>query len=74
MQTAALADSGPIVADRPGFSTGTYTVKPGKLNTEFGYQYAFNTDGVDRNTQTLPQLNVRVGLSPKAELNLLWDG
>ncbi|MEP5763551.1 MAG: transporter [Halieaceae bacterium] len=74
LPTCVLADSGPIVADRPGFSTGTYTVKPGKLNTEFGYQYAFNSDGVDQNTQTLPQLNLRMGVSPKAELNLLWDG
>ena len=70
----ALAENGPIVPDRPGFSTGTYTVKPGNINTEFGYQYAFNTDGVDRDTQTVPQLNVRVGVTPNVELSLLWDG
>ncbi len=25
---SAFANEGPIAADRPGFSTGTYTVKP----------------------------------------------
>jgi hypothetical protein len=70
----AYSDSGSIVADRPGFSTGTYTVRPGRVNIEFGYQYAFNTDDVDRSTQTLPQLDLRVGVSPKIELDLLWDG
>jgi len=70
----AFPDDGPIVADRPGFSTGTYTVKPGKLNVELGYQYAFNTNGIDRSTQTHPLLTLRTGLSSKAELNLLWDG
>ena len=74
VHTSALADSGPIVADRPGFSTGTHTVKPGKFNVEFGYQYAFNSNGVDQSTHTLPLLNVRVGLLPKLELDLLWDG
>jgi hypothetical protein len=42
IQINALAADEPIVADRPDFSTGTYTVKPGKLNVELGYQYAFN--------------------------------
>lgn len=74
VQTNAFPDDGPIIADRPGFSTGTYTVKPGKLNVEFGYQYAFNTHGVDRSTQTLPLLSLRAGLSPKIELDLLWEG
>jgi len=32
------AQTNPIVPDRPGFSTGAYTVKPGRLNIEFGYQ------------------------------------
>lgn len=74
VQNSAFSDTGPIVADRPGFSTGTYTVKPGRLNVEFGYQYGFNTHGVDQSMQTLPQLDLRLGLSPKIELDLLWDG
>jgi len=74
VQINAFPDDGPIVADRPGFSTGTYTVKPGKLNVELGYQYAFNTNAIDRSTQTLPLLVLRTGLSSKVELDFLWDG
>lgn len=74
LQANALADSGPISTDRPGFSTGTYTVKPGRMNVEFGYQYALNTHGVDQSTQTIPQLDLRLGFSEKSELDLLWVG
>lgn len=74
VQVSAFAGGSPIVADRPGFSTGTYTVKPGKLNVELGYQYAFNTNPIDQSTQTLPLLVLRTGLSSKVELDLLWDG
>ena len=74
IQANALADDSPIVADRPGFSTGTYTVKPGKLNVEVGYQYTFNRSSVDQSTHTLPMLVLRTGLSPKIELDLFWDG
>jgi len=70
----ALADEGPIAADRPGFSTGTHTVEPGRLDVELGYQYAFNNTGVNRSTQTLPLLDLRTGLSLKSELDVLWDG
>lgn len=69
-----FAQESPIVADRPGFSTGTYTVKPGRYNVEMGYQYGFNNNGVDRSTQTLPQLVLRTGLSSEAELDIIWDG
>ena len=74
IQTNAFSDNGPIVADRPGFSTGAYTVKPGKLNVELGYQYAFNKNSSNQSTPTLPLLALRAGLSPKIELDLLWDG
>lgn len=70
----ALADEEKIAPDRPGFSTGTYTVKPGKLNVELGYQYAFNKNRVDQSTQTFPSMALRTGLSSKVELDLLWDG
>ncbi|MEP4485173.1 transporter [Marinobacter alexandrii] len=74
LPASVFSDDGPISADRPGFSTGTYTVKPGNLNVEFGYQYAFNNHGVDTTTQTAPQLDLRLGLSEKWELDVLWDG
>lgn len=72
--TVMYAQDNPIVPDRPGFSTGTYTVKPGWFNVESGYQYAFNNNGTNYTTQTVPLLSLRIGVSPKAELNLLWDG
>ena len=74
VQVNAFSADNPIVADRPGFSTGTYTVKPGKLNVELGYQYAFNTNLNNKTTQTLPLLVLRTGLSSKVELDLHWDG
>jgi len=74
IQVNAFADNSPIVADRPGFSTGTYTVKPEKVNVELGYQYAFNSNSTGQTTHTLPLLVLRTGLSSKIELDLLWDG
>ena len=68
----AIADT--IVADRPGFSTGTHTVKPGRLNLEIGYQAAFSNDGPDKTTHTTPLLTLRTGLSERTEINLLWSG
>jgi hypothetical protein len=62
-----------ILADRPGFTAGTYTVKPGKFNLELGYQYTFDDDSGLRR-QTFPWLTLRTGVSPRVELNLLWDG
>ena len=68
------AQTNPIVPDRPGFSTGAYTVKPGRLNIEFGYQYSFNNHNNDTSTHTTPLSNLRLGITNKIELDLLWDG
>ncbi len=56
-----------IVADRPGFSTGTYTVKPKNLNVEFGYNYT-------KNDETFPLFVLRRGLTNKLEFNIMYDG
>jgi hypothetical protein len=69
----AFTDDGTIVADRPGFSTGTYTVKENKLNIELGYQDSFS-DSDSVSTQTFPQMVLRTGLSSTVELDLMWDG
>ncbi len=74
LASAAHAQESPIVPDRPGFSTGTYTVEPGQFNIELGYQYAFNHSGADRSTQTVPQLVFRAGVVSGLELDLLWNG
>ncbi|WP_198266722.1 transporter [sulfur-oxidizing endosymbiont of Gigantopelta aegis] len=68
----AHADS--IQADRPGFSTGTYTVAPGYSHIEVGLQYDKGNNIGERGSYTAPLLNYRMGLTDETELNLLWDG
>lgn len=64
----------PIVPDRPGFSTGTQTVKPNVVNIEVGYQYAFNNYDTKPSSHTLPLMVLRTGISEKSEFDILWDG
>ncbi len=64
----------PIQPDRPGFSTGTYTVAPGKVNLELGFQSSYGDHIGDPDTFTAPLINIRTGLTPSTELNLLIDG
>ncbi|MDD2700432.1 MAG: transporter [Sideroxydans sp.] len=66
LATPALSAE-PVVADRPGFSTGTHTVAPGHYNIELGFQ-------AGDVSETLPLTNVRIGLTPKAELDVQWGG
>ena len=57
----------PVTADRPGYSTGTATIRPGHFNIELGYQGSSGS-------HSLPLTNVRIGLTPTAELDLQWGG
>ncbi|MCH8558158.1 MAG: hypothetical protein LAT84_10060 [Balneolia bacterium] len=62
-----------IVPDRPGFSTGTYTVPVGELYVETGYRYLFRSNlGVE--LSNMPQINLRTGLTSKIEIFIEWDG
>lgn len=63
-----------IQPDRPGFSTGTYTVEPGLAHLEFGFQSDYSNNASDADGFTTPLLNFRVGLTSSTELNILWDG
>lgn len=74
ISTPLLAEDGSIAPDRPGLSTGTYTVSPGTIYIEAGYQYEFNRSGIDSATSTFPQLVLRTGITDKLELDILWDG
>ena len=65
--TVTAPHAEPLVADRPGFSTGTYTVSPGHYNIELGLQ-------AESGSHTFPLSNVRIGLTPVAELDLQWSG
>ena len=62
----------PIQADRPGFSTGTYTVKPKTYYMELGFQSDYNNNNPD--SFTAPLLNFRTGINPTTELNILIEG
>lgn len=64
----------PIQPDRPGFSTGTYTVEPGMTHLEMGFQYDYNGKNGEPDVLTTPLVNVRVGINPKTEINILMDG
>ncbi|MFA6193192.1 MAG: transporter [Sulfurimonas sp.] len=74
LAATCLAGEDSIMADRPGFSTGTSTVKPHVFNVELGYQYAFSNNGSEQSSQSLPLMVLRTGLSEKIEFDLLWDG
>lgn len=69
-----LANDDAIVPDRPGFSTGTQTIKPNIVNVELGYQYSYNNHSPQQSSQTFPQMVLRTGISENAEVDLLWDG
>jgi hypothetical protein len=73
VSSLAMADD-PISADRPGFSSGTYTVAPGRINAEFGYQYSANNHGIDQSTHTLPLMVLRAGFLSDMEIDLMWAG
>ncbi len=64
----------PIQPDRPGFSTGTYTVEPGLAHLELGFQSDYGNKANEPDILTAPLLNLRVGLTPSTELNILLNG
>ena len=64
----------PIHPDRPGFSTGTYTLDPGTIYVELGYEYNFSSQSYKPNYHKLPHTNIRFGLLPNFEMNIMWEG
>lgn len=67
------AQTAQIVPDRPGFSTGTFTVPVGQFYIENGYQFSFRNTP-DFRASHIPALTVRTGLSNKSELFIEWNG
>jgi len=63
-----------IQPDRPGFGTGTYTIAPGELYIELGYQHSFSSLSGTPGLHQMPQTNIRYGITPKFEMNLGWEG
>jgi hypothetical protein len=66
--------TGPLNADRPGFSTSPQTVTRGHLQFEGGYQFTVDDEGQDVADHTLPLLLFRTGLLDNLELRLSWAG
>jgi hypothetical protein len=64
----------PFTPDRPGFSTGTYTIEPGTIYLELGYEYNFSSQNIRPNYHKVPQTNIRLGLLPNFEMNVMWEG
>lgn len=64
----------PFHPDRPGFSTGTYTIEPGTVYLELGYEYNFSSQNVKPNYHKFPHTNLRYGLLPNFEMNIMWEG
>lgn len=70
--TAGQAE--PLVTDRPGQSTSTAIVGPGRIQVEMGYTHA-EDDATDRVvTDSLPQALLRFGVVEDFELRLSWGG
>lgn len=63
-----------LIADRPGFSTGTYTVAPGMFNIEMGYNYTFDTVSSKNDIQNFPLFELRTGITENLEFDFLLDG
>jgi hypothetical protein len=65
-----------LAADRPGEAETTSIVPPGTLQLEGGFKFERETGGDEANTDTLtlPELLLRVGILPVAELRLSADG
>ncbi|WP_457598306.1 transporter [Hydrogenimonas sp.] len=63
-----------VIADRPGFSTGTYSLRPGKYNIEIGYNYTFNKTSSENDSQDFPLFELRTGVTERIEFDFLWNG
>ena len=61
----------PFIPDRPGFSTGTFTVEPGVIYLEIGFEYSFSKAS---SSSSLPVTNIRFGVFEKVETFVGWDG
>jgi len=64
---AQQSNDEPLVTDRPDFTESAETVKPGRVQLEFGY--TFDSSG-DVETHTVGEILARVGVRDKLELRL----
>jgi hypothetical protein len=72
---ASAQGNEPLTTERPGFSSSPFTVRPGTVQLEAGYQFqSDDSGGVDVEQQNLPLLLARIGLVDNVELQLGWGG
>jgi len=71
---AAAQGTGPISAERPGFSSSPIALAPSLLQVESGYQFTRDAGTSDFNAHTFPLTLFRVGLVDSLELQLSWAG
>ena len=67
---AQQPDLGPIESDRPDLTDGTRAVRPRIVQVEGGYSYRRLAGEFAGHVQSLPELLVRVGILPGAELRI----
>lgn len=61
-----------LVTDRPDQTESAETVAPSHVQLEVGWGASSDADGVE--TSAVPQALARIGLTPRLELRLGWDG
>ncbi len=61
----------PLATNRPSFSATTYTLQPGNIQFEGGYQREHISGEI---THTLPVTEVHLGLREGTEGSLIWSG
>jgi len=71
---AAAQEGQAIITERPSFSSSPFTVDPGVLQIEAGYQFLSDDNGTDFESHSLPQAIVRLGLIEDLELQMGWSG
>lgn len=62
-----------LAPDRPGFSTGTHTVTPGRVYLEVGLSHSPQRGAAEVETQA-PHVTIRTGLIPRVEAFVEWEG
>ncbi|HXV74821.1 MAG TPA: transporter, partial [Candidatus Polarisedimenticolaceae bacterium] len=72
---AAASEVPPLVTDRPDVTESSETVRRGSVQVEAGYGFArFDGETERLDVTAFPSTLVRVGLDPRIELRLEWDG
>jgi outer membrane putative beta-barrel porin/alpha-amylase len=73
LATAAAAQERPLCADRPGKDTAPCVLDAGRWQVEMGATGSFQRqDGVSTQAWDAGEINVRHGLTPTFELQLVW--